>query len=64
MIKWINTRFWGSVARLILRNRILFLIAIMAATFFLSTQWGNIRFSFTEANLLPDNHPFNTYYER
>tara|TARA_E500000178_G_scaffold36953_1_gene33271 strand:+ start:4783 stop:7167 length:2385 start_codon:yes stop_codon:yes gene_type:complete len=64
MIKWINTRFWGSVARLILRNRILFLVAIAATTFFLSTQWGNIRFSFTEANLLPDNHPFNTYYER
>ena len=64
MIKWINTRFWGSVARLILRNRILFLAAIVATTFFLSTQWGNIRFSFTEANLLPDNHPFNTYYER
>ena len=55
MIKWINTRFWGSVARLILRNRILFLVAILATTFFLSTQWGNIRFSFTEANLLPDN---------
>ena len=64
MIKWINTRFWASVARLILRNRILFLVAIVANTFFLSTQWGNIRFSFTEANLLPDNHPFNTYYER
>ncbi len=63
MIKWINTRFWGSVARLILRNRILLLVAIVATTFFLSTQWGNIRFSFTEANLLPDNHPFNTFYE-
>lgn len=64
MIKWINTRFWGSVARLILRNRILFLATIVATTFFLSTQWSNIRFSFTEANLLPDNHPFNTFYER
>mgnify|MGYP000050055573 FL=1 len=64
MIKWINTRFWGSVARLILRNRILFLVAILATTFFLSTQWGNIRFSFTEANLLPDDHPFNTFYEQ
>ena len=63
MIKWINTRFWESVARLILRNRIVFLLAILATTFFLSTQWGNIRFSFTEANLLPDDHPFNTFYE-
>ena len=64
MIKWINTRFWGSVARLILRNRIIFLVAIVLATFFLSTQWSNIGFSFTEANLLPDDHPFNNFYEQ
>lgn len=63
MIKWINTRFWESVARLILRNRFVFLAAIVATTFFLSTQWSNIRFSFTEASLLPDNHPFNTFYQ-
>ena len=63
MIKWINTRFWESVARLILRNRIVFLLAILSTTFLLSTQWSNIRFSFTEANLLPDNHPFNTFYQ-
>lgn len=63
MIKWINTRFWESVARLILRNRIMFLLAILSTTFLLSTQWSNIRFSFTEANLLPDNHPFNTFYQ-
>ncbi len=63
MIKWINTRFWESVARLILRNRIVFLLAILGTTFLLSTQWSNIRFSFTEANLLPDNHPFNTFYQ-
>ena len=64
MTKWINTRFWESVARLILRNRIVFLLAILSTTFLLSTQWGNIRFSFTEANLLPDNHPFNTFYQK
>ncbi len=63
MIKWFNTRFWESVARLILRNRIVFLLAILSTTFLLSTQWSNIRFSFTEANLLPDNHPFNAFYE-
>ena len=64
MTKWINTRFWESVARLILRNRIVFLLAILSTTFLLSTQWSNIRFSFTEANLLPDNHPFNTFYQK
>lgn len=58
-----NTRFWGSVATLILRNRIVFLLVILATTLFLSTKWSNIQFSFTEANLLPDNHPFNTYYK-
>jgi predicted RND superfamily exporter protein len=40
-----------------------FLLAILSTTFLLSTQWSNIRFSFTEANLLPDNHPFNTFYQ-
>ena len=63
MIKWINTRFWESVSRIILRNRILLLLAILAITLFLSTQWSNIHFSFNEANLLPDNHPFNTTYQ-
>lgn len=63
MIKWINTRFWESVARLILRNRVVFLAAILLATFFLSTQWKNIHISYTEASLLPDNHPFNIFYE-
>jgi predicted RND superfamily exporter protein len=62
MIKWINTRFWGAVASLILRNRVFFILLIIAATVFLSMQWKNMRFSFTEANLLPDNHAFNIAY--
>jgi hypothetical protein len=28
----------------------------------LALQWKNIRFSFTEANLLPDNHIVNKEY--
>lgn len=30
----------------------------------MALQWKNIRFSFTEANLLPDNHPINQQYEK
>ncbi|QHI38096.1 Multidrug resistance protein MexB [Kordia antarctica] len=62
MIKWINTQFWGIVARLILRNRIIILLLIAAMTVFLGMQWKNMRFSYTEANLLPDNHPVNVEY--
>ena len=53
---------WSLVARLILRNRILILLGIIFLTFYWSTQWKNMQFTFTEANLLPDNHPENILY--
>ena len=59
--KW---NFWDLVARRILRNRILILLAIAAMTFFWSTQWKYMQFTFTEANLLPDNHPENVLYQK
>lgn len=46
--------FWELVARIVLKNRIFILGAILLITIFLSTQWKNIRFSFTEASLLPE----------
>ena len=49
-------------ARLILRNRILLLVLVLINTIFLSTQWKNIRFSYSEANLMPNDHPFNIAY--
>lgn len=64
MIKWINTRFWSSVARLILRNRIIILMLVVGMTVFLGSQWKNMRFSYTEANLLPDNHIVNVEYNK
>jgi predicted RND superfamily exporter protein len=64
MIKWINTRFWASVARLILRNRIIILTLVVGMTVFLAYQWKHMRFSYTEANLLPDNHPVNVEYNK
>lgn len=56
--------FWNFVARFILRNRITILIVLIIATIALSTQWENLRFTHTEANLLPDDHPVNVEYNR
>jgi predicted RND superfamily exporter protein len=63
MRKTKESNFWGLVARLILRNRILILLGIILLTLFWSLQWKNMRFTFTEANLLPDNHPENILYK-
>ena len=63
MIKWVTTRFWSTVASLILRNRIICILLIIATTVFLGMQWKNMRFSFNEASLLPDDHPFNLKYQ-
>lgn len=56
--------FWNFVARFILRNRITLLIVLIIATIALSTQWENLRFTHTEANLLPDDHPVNVKYNQ
>ena len=58
-----KNNFWGTVANLILRNRFLIIGAIVAVTFFLSSQWQYMRFTFTEANLLPSTHPENIQYD-
>ncbi|MDA9107382.1 efflux RND transporter permease subunit [Flavobacteriaceae bacterium] len=63
MSKTSHSKIWGIFARLILRNRILFLLLILANTFFMSTQWKHMRFSYTEANLLPKNHSYNIAYD-
>ena len=64
MVTWINTTFWSKVARIILRKRELILILIVGITVFLAMQWKNMRFSHSEANLLPDNHIINQEYEK
>jgi predicted RND superfamily exporter protein len=63
MFKLFTTGFWETVARLILRNKIFILIAIIIATVFFSMQWKHMRFTYTEANLLPDEHEVNLTYE-
>jgi hypothetical protein len=62
MFKILTTGFWGAVARLILRNKIFILIAIILATVFFSLQWKHMRFTYTEANMLPDEHEVNITY--
>ena len=62
MVAKLTQSFWAKTARIILRNRILILLLIAAMTFFLGMQWQHMRFSSSEANLLPDDHPVNLEY--
>ena len=62
MVAKITQGFWAKTARIILRNRILILVCIAAVTVFLAFQWEHMRFSNSEANLLPDDHPINQEY--
>jgi len=64
MVKLSSTNFWKSVARLILRNKIVILIAIVLVTIFFSSQWKYMRFTYTEAKLLPDDNPYNVTYNK
>ena len=57
--KW---NFWEGVARLILRNRFALILVLIGVTGFWISQWQHMRFTFTEANLLPDDHPQNIQY--
>jgi predicted RND superfamily exporter protein len=60
--KLFSIGFWSAVARFILRNRIGILSAIVLVTIFMASQWQHMRFTYTEANLLPDDHPYNLEY--
>ena len=62
MFKLFSNGFWETVARLILRNRIIILFSVALATGFFAMQWNKMRFTYTEANLMPDDHPINLEY--
>ncbi|MBG43837.1 MAG: transporter [Aequorivita sp.] len=64
MNKLFSIGFWSWVARFILRNRTGILIVIAGITVLLALQWKNMRFTYTEANLLPDDHPINLEYDQ
>ena len=62
MFKVLTSGFWEALARIILRNRVLILILIGLGTGLMISQWNKMRFTYTEANLLPDSHPINLEY--
>ena len=64
MFKSIFSGFWKKISKLILNNRILIIFSLGLATYFFSTNWDNIRFTYTEANLLPETHPENIKYKK
>jgi len=63
MLKLFTKDFWDIIARLILRNKIAILVSIVIITIFFGLQWKNMRFTYTEANLLPDDHEVNVTYK-
>ena len=62
MNKLFSIGFWSATARFILRNRAFILAAILLITVFMAMQWKHMRFTYTEANLLPDDHEINQEY--
>ncbi|NQY28702.1 MAG: MMPL family transporter [Flavobacteriaceae bacterium] len=62
MTKLFSVGFWAAIARIILKNRILILILITIVTIGLASQFKNMRFTYTEANLLPVDHAINKEY--
>jgi uncharacterized protein len=56
--------FWELFAGTVLRNRIIMLIGIGLFTVFMISQWKNIKFAYTEANLLPDDDIVNVEYNQ
>ena len=56
-------KFWQVVSRFILKQRILILVVLAAITAFLASKIGDIKFSHTEANLLPNDHEENIKYD-
>jgi len=64
MVKSIFSGFWKKISKLILNNRILIILSLGLLTYFFSTNWDNIRFTYTEANLLPEDHPENVKYKK
>lgn len=64
MKKLLGIGFWELIARIILRNRIVLLIGIVLITILLATQWKDIKFTHTEANLIPSDDKVNVDYQK
>ena len=63
MIKWFSLGFWELIARTILRNRIVILCGIVLVTILFALQWKNVKFTQTEANLIPKDDKVNVDYD-
>ena len=63
MIKNFFSGFWKNISKIILRNRVLIILFLLFITYFFTTHWDKIRFTYTEANLLPATHPENIKYK-
>ncbi|MES2812826.1 MAG: MMPL family transporter [Bacteroidota bacterium] len=62
MKKLLSIGFWEFIARVILRNRITILGIVILITIFFTLQWKNIKFTQTEANLIPADDKVNVDY--
>tara|TARA_R110001592_G_scaffold275441_4_gene542496 strand:+ start:673 stop:3060 length:2388 start_codon:yes stop_codon:yes gene_type:complete len=63
MVAKLTKGFWPKTANIILRNRILIIFLIVGFTIFMAMQWQYMRFSSSQTNLLPDDHPVNQEYQ-
>ncbi|MEN8765819.1 MAG: efflux RND transporter permease subunit [Wenyingzhuangia sp.] len=57
-------KFWNTVARTILTHRVATISIIAIITGLLALQFKNVEFSYTEANLLPEDSPVNIEYDK
>ena len=53
---------WESIANTILSNRVIIIIGLIFTTLYFGTHWHKIKFTYSEPNLLPDNHVENLKY--
>ena len=64
MFRNIFSGFWEKISQIILNNRILIILLLVSITYFFTTHWDKIRFTYTEANLLPETHKENIKYKK
>jgi uncharacterized protein len=64
MKKLLGIGFWELIARIILRSRVVILASIVLITVLLAFQWKYIRFTQTEANLIPADDKVNVDYQK
>ena len=57
-------KFWEYISHSLIHYKKSIATILVIITVFFGCQWKHIRFSFTEANLLPDHHPENQLYQK